>query len=63
MPRLTAADKERLRSINMLMDELYSLNAEIYESLVDMELDECYRNVSKMIRQLRKLQESLKDET
>jgi hypothetical protein len=47
----------------MLMDELYSLNAEIYESLVDMELDECYRNVSKMIRQLRKLQESLKDET
>ena len=63
MPRLTAADRERLRSINMLMDELYSLNAEIYESLVDMELDECYRNVSKMIRQLRKLQESLKDET
>jgi hypothetical protein len=47
----------------MLMDELYSLNADIYESLVDMELDECYRNVSKMIRQLRKLQESLKDET
>lgn len=63
MPRLTAADRERLRSINMLMDELYSLNADIYESLVDMELDECYRNVSKMIRQLRKLQESLKDET
>lgn len=62
MPRLTAADRERLKSINVLMDELYSHNAEIYESLVDMELDECYRSVSKMIRSLRKLQESLKDE-
>jgi len=60
--RLTAADRERLKSINVLMDELYSHNAEIYESLVDMELDECYRSVSKMIKSLRKLQESLKDE-
>jgi hypothetical protein len=61
--RLTAADRERLRSINMLMDELYSMNADIYESLVDMELDECYKNVSRLIRELRRLQESLRDET
>jgi hypothetical protein len=61
--RLTAADRERLRSINMLMDELYSMNADIYESLVDMELDECYKNVSRLIKELRRLQESLRDET
>lgn len=63
MARLTAADRERLRSINMLMDELYSMNADIYESLVDMELDECYKNVSRLIKELRRLQESLRDET
>ena len=63
MARLTAADRERLRSINMLMDELYSMNADVYESLVDMELDECYKNVSRLIRELRRLQESLRDET
>ncbi len=47
----------------MLMDELYSMNADIYESLVDMELDECYKNVSRLIKELRRLQESLRDET
>jgi len=46
----------------MLMDELYTLCAEIYEGLVDMELDECHKSVSKLVKELRKLQESIKDE-
>lgn len=63
MPRLKGSDIERLRSINLLMDGMYLQLADIYEGLVDMELDECYRSVSKLVKELKKLQESLKDET
>jgi len=63
VPKLKGSDIERLRSINLLMDGMYSQLAEIYEGLVDMELDECYRSVSKLAKELKKLQESLKDET
>ncbi len=45
------------------MDGMYLQLADIYEGLVDMELDECYRSVSKLVKELKKLQESLKDET
>lgn len=62
MPRLKGSDIERLKSINLLMDELYTLCAEIYEGLVDMELDECHRSVSKLVKELKKLQESIRDE-
>lgn len=62
MPRLKGSDIERLRSINLLMDGMYSLCAEIYEGLVDMELDECHRSVSKLVKELKKLQESIRDE-
>ena len=44
------------------MDGMYSLCAEIYEGLVDMELDECHRSVSKLVKELKKLQESIRDE-
>ena len=63
MPKLKGSDIERLRSINLLMDGMYSQLAEIYEGLVDMELDECYRSVSRLGKELKKLQESLKDQT
>lgn len=44
------------------MDELYLRNADIYESLVDMEFEVCSRQISKQIKELKKLQESLRDE-
>jgi arginine repressor len=60
--RLTASTKQRLKSINIIMDDLYSNNAEIYESLVDMEFEVCHKNISKQIKELKRLQESLRDE-
>jgi len=44
------------------MDDLYSNNADIYESLVDMEFEVCHKNISKQIKELKRLQESLRDE-
>ena len=44
------------------MDDLYSNNAEIYESLVDFEFEVCHKIISKQIKELKRLQESLRDE-
>lgn len=62
MAKLSASDKQRCKSINIIMDELYLRNADIYESLVDMEFEVCSRQISKQIKELKKLQESLRDE-
>lgn len=62
MAKLSASDKQRLKSINIIMDDLYSNNAEIYESLVDFEFEVCHKIISKQIKELKRLQESLRDE-
>lgn len=62
MTKLKPSDRQRLKSINYIMDELYDGNAVIYESLVDMEFNVCYEEITRQIIKLKDIQESLKDE-
>jgi hypothetical protein len=55
--RLSSIDKERLNYINYLMDDLYNDMSDLYESLVDREMEETKTALSNMILKLRDLQE------
>ncbi len=58
----SAVEQRRLTHINVLMDQFYSHNANIYEHLVDREVDECREEVESFIIKLKELQQSLTDE-
>jgi len=60
--RLSSIDKERLNYINYLMDDLYNDMSDLYESLVDREMEETKSTVSNMILKLRDLQDSIEDD-
>ena len=58
----SALEKKRLTHINLLMDQFYTHTANIYEHLVDREVDECRSEVESFIEKLKDLQQSLTDE-
>lgn len=58
----SAVEQRRLTHINVLMDQFYTHNANIYEHLVDREIDECKSEVESLITKLKELQQSLTDE-
>ena len=58
----SAVEQRRLTHINVLMDQLYTNNSNIYENLVDREIDECKAEVESLINKLKELQLSLTDE-
>tara|TARA_R100001443_G_scaffold114946_2_gene131788 strand:+ start:527 stop:721 length:195 start_codon:yes stop_codon:yes gene_type:complete len=58
----SAIDHERLRSINMLMDGFYENLSEIYESIVDREIDKAQHEIKKTIEELKRLHDSMQDE-
>lgn len=58
----SAVEQRRLTHINVLMDQLYTHNSNIYEHLVDREIDECKEEVESLINKLKELQQSLTDE-
>jgi hypothetical protein len=60
--RLSSIDKERLNYINYLMDDLYNDMSDLYESLVDREMEETKTALSNMILKLRDLQDSIEDD-
>jgi len=60
--RLSSIDKERLNYINYLMDDLYNDMSDLYESLVDREMEETKATLSNMILKLRDLQDSIEDD-
>ena len=37
MARISAIDNERVKHVNFVMDELYTLNSDLYEALIDRE--------------------------
>ena len=60
--RLSSIDKERLNYINYLMDDLYNDMSDLYESLVDREMEETKSTLYNMILKLRDLQDSIEDD-
>lgn len=58
----SAVEQRRLTHINVLMEQFYTHNANIYEHLVDREVDECRVEVESFIAKLKELQQSLTDE-
>ena len=62
MPNISSVDNERLTHINLLMDEFYDHTTNIYEHLVDREIDDCLSEVDGLIKKLRRLQKSLDDD-
>jgi len=60
--RLSSIDKERLNYINYLMDDLYNDMSDLYESLVDREMEETKATLYNMILKLRDLQDSIEDD-
>ena len=61
--RLSSIDKERLNYINYLMDDLYNDMSDLYESLVDREMEETKTALSKRILKLRDLQDAIEDDS
>ena len=62
MPDISAVDKERLVHINLLMDEFHTHIANIYECLVDREVEDCSVEVNSFINKLKHLKKSLEDD-
>ncbi len=60
--QISSIDYQRLRYINMLMDGLYANLADIYECIVDREIDEAQIEITKTIEELKRLHESMEDE-
>tara|TARA_R100000773_G_scaffold44613_1_gene46541 strand:- start:6657 stop:6845 length:189 start_codon:yes stop_codon:yes gene_type:complete len=58
----SAVEQRRITHINVLMDQFYDHNANIYEHLVDREIDKCRDEVESFITKLKELQQSLSDE-
>ena len=58
----SAVEQRRLTHINVLMDQFYDHNANIYEHLVDRETDKGRDEVESFITKLKELQQSLTDE-
>jgi PHD/YefM family antitoxin component YafN of YafNO toxin-antitoxin module len=60
--KIDALDTLRIVRVNNVMDSIYDTSAELYESLMDEEYDELYKNIRRMRDALDNLEESIKDE-
>lgn len=60
--KVTSTENERLKHINFLMDELHGSLNNIYEMLVDNEFEECSAEITSLIRQLRSILDSIKED-
>jgi len=60
--RLSSIDFERIRHVSFLMDEYYAQLATIYECLADHELESAKKHIALLIRELKKLSESMEDD-
>lgn len=63
MPKkISSIDFIRITHINLLMDGYYEKLACIYEHLTDHELNEAQKEIAYLIRELKKLSQSMDDE-
>jgi hypothetical protein len=62
MPRITAIDNERVKHVNFVMDELYSLNADLYESLIDRKDSDTKTTIKTMITKLKTINDSFEED-
>ena len=61
MTNLTAYDAERVNHINHLMKSINDSSDEIYENLVDRDFVETKKSLTKLITQLKSIEESIED--
>ena len=61
MTKLTAYDAERVNHINHLMKSINDSSDEIYENLVDRDFVETKKSFTKLITQLKSIEESIED--
>ncbi len=59
---ITALEYERINYINDLMQELHSLNADVYESLCDREYEDTKIAIRNLQARLKSLNDSLNEE-
>tara|TARA_R110000803_G_scaffold10308_4_gene31686 strand:- start:238 stop:429 length:192 start_codon:yes stop_codon:yes gene_type:complete len=62
MSKLSAYERERLKHINSVMLEIHSSADEIYESLVDREIEDLRRSTIELIGQLKDLLSSTEED-
>jgi hypothetical protein len=62
MNKLSSYDTERLNHINHLMKSINDSSDEIYESLVDREFKELKVSLTKLISELKSIEESIEDD-
>ena len=62
MNKLSSYDTERLNHINHLMKSINDSCDEIYESLVDREFKELKVSLTKLISELKSIEESIEDD-
>tara|TARA_Y100000004_G_C8698787_1_gene320715 strand:+ start:256 stop:444 length:189 start_codon:yes stop_codon:yes gene_type:complete len=59
---IDALDTLRIVRVNNVMDSIYDVSAEIYESLMDEDYDDLHKNIRRMRELLDIIEESIKDE-
>ena len=62
MNKISSYDTERLNHINHLMKSINDSSDEIYESLVDREFKELKVSLTKLISELKSIEESIGDD-
>jgi hypothetical protein len=62
MNKISSYDTERLNHINHLMKSINDSSDEIYESLVDREFKELKVSLTKLISELKSIEESIEDD-
>lgn len=62
MAKPSAYDTDRVTHINHLMEQINDSATEIYESLIDREFDRVKDVTSRLIIQLKEIQNSVEDE-
>ena len=60
---IRSIDKERLKHINFVMDDLHSSLNQVYEHLVEREFPELKKEIISLTNKLNKIIESVQDET
>lgn len=59
---ISSIDNERVKTINSLMDEMYSYLPNIYESLVDKDIPQSQKHINSLIDLLKMVKDSMDDE-
>ena len=59
---MKSLENKRIQNINFIMDDVHNSSNSIYESLVDKDFDSLKTEVQSLIKQLKLILESVKDE-